>query len=240
MPGTPSDGLPSKASARFGDGESSNGHHGRAAASASGDAPLAPWRVVGSHYHGETATRVRVHMLENTAVRGEVKNRVLIILKLLRWMPCHSKRACTVPVWTWPAGRLVGALFCSSCIMDKSINQVLMLASDSTLARTRMQVQQLQEPPSPDDAVLAWMATLREDCPSPDTPDGEQLAQAVLQRRAAVSSTTIAVEEGQPISSVRAAALRIEGQLAGRGPPTPGDLSAHLVRFSVHGSTGTS
>ena len=91
------------------------------------------------------------------------------------------------------------------------------------------QAQQLQEPPSPDDAVLAWMATLREDCPSPeDPPGGEQLAQALRQQRPAPASTMAAIEEGQPISSVRAAALRIEGQLTGRGPPVPGDSSAHL------------
>jgi len=91
-----------------------------------------------------------------------------------------------------------------------------------------LQAQQLREPPSPDDAVLAWMATLREDCPSPEEPPGgEQLAQALRQRPAA-AMTMAAIEEGQPISSVRAAALRIEGQLTGRGPPVPGDSSAHL------------
>ncbi len=77
--------------------------------------------------------------------------------------------------------------------------------------------------------MLAWMATLREDCPSPeDPPGGEQLAQAPHRQRPGAAMTMAAIEEGQPISSVRAAALRIEGQLAGRGPPAPGDSSAHL------------
>ena len=92
--------------------------------------------------------------------------------------------------------------------------------ADCISRRVLSKVRQLQEPPSPDDAVLMWMATLREDCPSPETPRAEQLTQALQQRPAAL--TTAAVEEGHPISSVRAAARRIEGQLAGRGPPAPG------------------
>ena len=84
----------------------------------------------------------------------------------------------------------------------------------------------VQDPPSPDDAVLAWMASLREDCPSPDTPQLDQIAQA-LQPRSGGAATTAVIEDGQPISSVRAAALRIEGQMAGRAPPAPGESTIH-------------
>ena len=91
----------------------------------------------------------------------------------------------------------------------------------------------LPEPPSPDDAVLAWMATLREDCPSPDTPRLEQLAQAVQQRSGAAPPSAN-VESAQPISSVRAAAMRIEGQMAGIAPPVPGESSVSTSDWHWH------
>ena len=63
MPGTSSDDLLSRASARFGDGDGSSGHPARAAAGTSGETRQAPWRVMGSHYRdnaaAQTAAQVR-------------------------------------------------------------------------------------------------------------------------------------------------------------------------------------
>jgi len=69
MPGTSSDDLLSRASARFGDGEGSSGHN----AGTPGETRLAPWRIMGSHYRdnaaAQTAAQVRPRKLTTGCMR---------------------------------------------------------------------------------------------------------------------------------------------------------------------------
>ena len=74
-----------------------------------------------------------------------------------------------------------------------------------------------QAPPSTDEAVLAWMESLREGQPAVDQP------------LARVDSAGI-----HPVSSVRAAARRIEGQMAGGSPPSPDQDLLLRTRYGGH------
>jgi len=89
MPGTSSDDLLSRASARFGDGDGSSGHHAREAAGTTGETRLAPWRIMGSHYRdnatAQTAAQARLCLAGCRRTRKATQRHVCISV-LQVWM----------------------------------------------------------------------------------------------------------------------------------------------------------
>ena len=83
----------------------------------------------------------------------------------------------------------------------------------------------LQGPATTDEAVLSWMESLREGHPSADDPRHGQWAG---------TPPPAGAEPGLPVSSVRAAAMRIEGQAAGGAPPIPDQDLLLRTRYGGH------
>ena len=88
-----------------------------------------------------------------------------------------------------------------------------------------------QEPPTTEEAVLAWMESLRE-----GHSPGNHSRRGHWAGFRPDTPPMAGIKPGQPVSSVRDAALRIEGQMAGGSTPAPDQLLRTRNRGHHHGT----